>query len=115
MNTLVMRNAKNAPAPQRGLPDLESVLRTALTGQAVAATSLLGTLAARFGGASRGNANRITQLLGDLGCGFAGLELDITEITADGPFLDLNGLRVSAVTDDHARAGDLCVQPPESP
>jgi ribonuclease Z len=32
----------------------------------------------------------------------AGLELDITEITADGPFLDLNGLRVSAVTVDHA-------------
>lgn len=80
MNTLVMRNEKNTPALQRSLPDLESVLRTALTGQAVAATSLLGTLSARFGGSSRSNANRITQLLGDLGCGFAGLELDI-----DGP------------------------------
>lgn len=77
MHTLVMQHPKERQAAREPLPDLESLLRTVLTSQAVAATSLLGVLGGRFGRSRRDNANRITQLLGDLGCGFAGLELDI--------------------------------------
>ncbi len=61
----------------RGLPDMESLLRTALTGQAVTATALVGALGKRLGLPRIANANRVTQLLGDLGSGFAGLEFDI--------------------------------------
>jgi putative phosphoserine phosphatase/1-acylglycerol-3-phosphate O-acyltransferase len=80
MQTQVLEKQQRSLADHPALPDLESVLRTVLTGQAVAATSLLGMLGGRLGTSPRNNANRITQLLGDLGCGFAGLELDI-----DGP------------------------------
>lgn len=61
----------------RGLPDIESLLRTTLTGQAVTATALVGALSKRLGLPRIASANRVTQLLGDLGSGFAGLEFDI--------------------------------------
>ncbi|MDO8860863.1 HAD-IB family hydrolase [Haliea sp. E1-2-M8] len=61
----------------RGLPDIESLLRTTLTGQAVTATALVGAIGKRLGLPRFANANRVTQLLGDLGSGFAGLEFDI--------------------------------------
>ena len=77
MNTLAMQHSSDRHGVDNALPNMESVLRTLLTGQAVAATSLLGALGSRFGHSRSGNANRVTQLLGDLGCGFAGLELDI--------------------------------------
>lgn len=75
-------HARNQRWPQlsfasRGLPDVESLLRTALTGQAVTATAMVGAIGKRLGLPRFANANRVTQLLGDLGSGFAGLEFDI--------------------------------------
>lgn len=75
-------HARNQRWPQlrfasRGLPDIESLLRTALTGQAVTATALVGGVGRRLGLPRFANANRVTQLLGDLGSGFAGLEFAI--------------------------------------
>ena len=61
----------------RGTPDLESLLRTALTGQALAATALVGSLASRLGGNRLANASRVAQLLGDVGSGLAGLEFEV--------------------------------------
>lgn len=63
----------------RGTPSLESVLRTLVTGQALAATAVVGALGQRLGGRrpGNGNATRVTQLLGDVGSGLAGLEFEL--------------------------------------
>ncbi len=61
----------------RGRPNIESIIRTAMTTQAVAATTLIGGVGKRLGLGAFDNANRMTQLLGDLGSGFAGLEFEI--------------------------------------
>ncbi len=61
----------------RGMPDMESLLRTVLTAQAVTATALVGSIGRRLGMGRYANANRVTRLLGDLGSGFAGLDFDV--------------------------------------
>lgn len=61
----------------RGLPDLETLLRNLLTAQTIAATAGLGALTRRFGLGGIGNANRLTQIIGDVGAGFAGLDFEI--------------------------------------
>lgn len=61
----------------RGKPDLESLLRTVLTVEAVAATSVAGAVGRRLGLKPFSNANRMTRLLGDVGSGFAGLDFDV--------------------------------------
>ncbi|MEZ5501295.1 MAG: HAD-IB family hydrolase [Halioglobus sp.] len=61
----------------RGMPSLESVARTLLTAQTVAATTVFGMLSKRLGRDSFSNANQLTRLLGDVGSAFAGLDFEI--------------------------------------
>ncbi|MBN7799004.1 HAD-IB family hydrolase [Parahaliea mediterranea] len=61
----------------RGKPSLESLLRTLLTVEAVAATTVAGALGRRLGLKPFTNVNRMTQLLGDVGSGFAGLDFEV--------------------------------------
>jgi putative phosphoserine phosphatase/1-acylglycerol-3-phosphate O-acyltransferase len=76
----VHARAKGWPQLQfssRGLPDLDSILRTLLTAQTFAATTAFGAVGKRLGAGNITNANRITRLIGDVGCGFAGIDLEI--------------------------------------
>ena len=57
----------------RGLPSA----RTALTGQAVLVTTVVGMLGRRLGVAANRNANRVTRLVGDVGSAFAGLDFEV--------------------------------------
>jgi putative phosphoserine phosphatase/1-acylglycerol-3-phosphate O-acyltransferase len=61
----------------RGFPGVESVTRTLLTGQTLLATRAIGLLGRRLGVGENRNINRMTQLLGDVGAGVAGLEFEI--------------------------------------
>jgi putative phosphoserine phosphatase/1-acylglycerol-3-phosphate O-acyltransferase len=61
----------------RGLPGVESVTRTLMAGQTLLATTAIGLLGRRLGVGEHRNINRITQLLGDVGAGVAGLEFEI--------------------------------------
>jgi putative phosphoserine phosphatase/1-acylglycerol-3-phosphate O-acyltransferase len=61
----------------RGLPNLENMTRTLLATQAIMATTAVGMLGKRVGVGPNKNANRMTQLLGDIGCGFAGLDFEV--------------------------------------
>ena len=61
----------------RGLPSVETVARTALTGQAVLATTVVGMLGKRLGVGANRNANRLTRLVGDVGSAFAGLDFEV--------------------------------------
>ena len=61
----------------RGLPDAESVTRTLLAAQTLLATTALGMIGRRLGVGANRNANRMTQLIGDVGAGVAGLEFDV--------------------------------------
>jgi putative phosphoserine phosphatase/1-acylglycerol-3-phosphate O-acyltransferase len=61
----------------RGLPGLESVVRTGLTLQTILAATAFGAVSKRLKLDSFASANRMTQLVGDLGSGFAGLDLEI--------------------------------------
>lgn len=61
----------------RGLPNLENLSRTLLAAQALLTTTAVGMLGKRLGIDSHKTANRMTQLLGDVGCGFAGLDFEI--------------------------------------
>jgi putative phosphoserine phosphatase/1-acylglycerol-3-phosphate O-acyltransferase len=61
----------------RGGPLIANLARTALTLQTVVAGSALGAVCRRLGADPRSNANRITRLLGDLGSGVAGLDLEV--------------------------------------
>jgi len=75
-------HARSSDWPQlhfdtRGMPNLENLTRTALAAQALLATTALGMLGKRLGLSTNSNANRMTQLLGDVGCGFAGLDFEI--------------------------------------
>jgi putative phosphoserine phosphatase/1-acylglycerol-3-phosphate O-acyltransferase len=76
----VHARSRNWPQLQfstRGLPTVESITRTLLATQALLATSAVGLVSRRLGvGASR-NSNRMTQLIGDVGAGVAGLEFEI--------------------------------------
>lgn len=64
----------------RGLPSIEQMLRTALTAQTVATTAAISALGKRIKIGRIANANRMTQLIGEVGSGFAGLELEIEGI-----------------------------------
>ncbi len=61
----------------RGLPGIESVTRTLLAGQAMLATSAIGLIGSKLGVGSNRNINRMTQLIGDVGAGVAGMEFEI--------------------------------------
>ena len=61
----------------RGLPDLETVARTVLTAQTVAATAAFSVLGRRLGAGRLKTANRLTQLIGEVGTGFAGLDFEV--------------------------------------
>lgn len=65
----------------RGKPNLESLLRTLLTVEAMAATSITTSVASavsrRLGLRPFASANRMTQWLGDVGSGFAGLDFEV--------------------------------------
>jgi putative phosphoserine phosphatase/1-acylglycerol-3-phosphate O-acyltransferase len=61
----------------RGFPGVESVARTLLAGQALLATTAIGLLGRRLGVGADRNINRMTQLIGDLGAGVAGLDIEI--------------------------------------
>ena len=61
----------------RGTPDLESLLRTVMTAQTIAFTTVLGSLGKRLGTPAFENANRLTRFLGDVGSGVAGLEFEV--------------------------------------
>jgi putative phosphoserine phosphatase/1-acylglycerol-3-phosphate O-acyltransferase len=61
----------------RGGPLVTHMARTALTLQTVVASSALGAVSRRLGADRRSSANRITRLLGDLGSGVAGLDLEV--------------------------------------
>jgi putative phosphoserine phosphatase/1-acylglycerol-3-phosphate O-acyltransferase len=61
----------------RGMPSLETVLRTALTLQTVAATTAWCALGERFGLRSLTRPNLITQMIGEIGSGFAGIDLEV--------------------------------------
>lgn len=61
----------------RGLPSLESLLRTMLTLQTVAAATAICAVGKRFRIGRIANANRMIQMVGELGSGFAGLDLEI--------------------------------------
>ncbi|MEH6517622.1 MAG: HAD-IB family hydrolase [Halioglobus sp.] len=61
----------------RGLPSVESILRTGLTAQTLAATALLGAVGNRLGMANDKNANMLTRVLGDVGSSVAGLDFEI--------------------------------------
>jgi len=61
----------------RGMPNLETVLRTLLTAQTVAATAAVGAFGRALGVGKISNANRLTQLIGEVGTGFAGLDFEV--------------------------------------
>jgi len=61
----------------RGLPGVENIARTVLAGQALLATTAIGMVGRRMGVAANRNINRMTRLIGDLGAGLAGLEIEI--------------------------------------
>ncbi|MEP4484622.1 MAG: HAD-IB family hydrolase [Halioglobus sp.] len=61
----------------RGMPTVESLARTALTVQAVAASTTLAKLGQRVSSRPTGSANRLTRLLGDVASGCAGLDYEV--------------------------------------
>lgn len=60
----------------RGLPSLEMLLRTLLTAQTVMATTAVCAIGKRIGIGRVTNGNRMTRLLGEVGCGFAGIDIE---------------------------------------
>jgi putative phosphoserine phosphatase/1-acylglycerol-3-phosphate O-acyltransferase len=61
----------------RGLPSSESILRTMLTIQTLLATSIFCALSKPFDINKVTNANRVTQIIGDVGTAFAGIKLNV--------------------------------------
>lgn len=61
----------------RGLPSVETVVRTLLTMQTVAATTALCAIGKRLGMGEVATANRITRAIGEIGSGFAGIDLEV--------------------------------------
>ncbi|RLQ23032.1 HAD-IB family hydrolase [Seongchinamella sediminis] len=75
-------HARNRQWPQlqfdsRGMPQLENIARTLLVAESMIATTAFGAVSRRIGVNAKCNANRITRLLGDIGSGFAGLDVEI--------------------------------------
>ena len=64
----------------RGKPNVEQLIRTGLTAQAVAATTVVGAACKRMGISEFNTANSMTRFLGDVGSGFAGLDFEIDGI-----------------------------------
>ncbi|GAA5315309.1 MAG: HAD-IB family hydrolase [Candidatus Pelagadaptatus aseana] len=64
----------------RGLPDLESLIRTVLTTEAIIATTAWGFISKRLGIEKDRRANDITRLAGDIGCSLAGMNLEVEGI-----------------------------------
>ena len=56
---------------------MEQLIRTGLTTQAVAATTVVGAACKRLGISEFNTANSMTRFLGDVGSGFAGLDFEI--------------------------------------
>ena len=56
---------------------MEQLIRTSLTAQAVAATTVVGAACKRMGLSEFNTANNMTRFLGDVGSGFAGLDFEI--------------------------------------
>ena len=72
----------------RGAPSLETVIRTLLTMQTVAATTTLCAIGKRLGMGEIATANRITRAIGEIGSGFAGIDLEVEgdkHLAHDGP------------------------------
>jgi len=61
----------------RGTPSIETVVRTLLTMQTVAMTSAVCAVGNRLGLGKVANASRITQVIGGVGSGFAGIDLEV--------------------------------------
>ncbi len=64
----------------RGMPNVECLVRTALTLETLVATTAWGMISKRLGVESTRTANSITRLVGDVGCTLAGLDFDIDGI-----------------------------------
>jgi putative phosphoserine phosphatase/1-acylglycerol-3-phosphate O-acyltransferase len=60
----------------RGLPSVETLLRTLLTAQTVMATAAICAIGKQLRVGRITNANRMTRLLGEIGCGFAGIDIE---------------------------------------
>jgi putative phosphoserine phosphatase/1-acylglycerol-3-phosphate O-acyltransferase len=61
----------------RGVPNIETVIRTLLTLQTVAATTALCAVGKRLGMGKIANARRSTSIIGEIGSGFAGIDLEV--------------------------------------
>lgn len=61
----------------RGVPNVETVLRTLLTLQTVAASTAVSALSRRLRTGSIPGANRLTRLVGEVGAGCAGIDLEV--------------------------------------
>jgi putative phosphoserine phosphatase/1-acylglycerol-3-phosphate O-acyltransferase len=61
----------------RGLPSTETLVRTMLTMQTLLATTVMSAIGKRFNVNKTTNANRVTQIIGDVGSAIAGIKLDI--------------------------------------
>jgi putative phosphoserine phosphatase/1-acylglycerol-3-phosphate O-acyltransferase len=61
----------------RGLPSLETVFRTLLTMQTVAVTTAWCALGERLGMGMLTSPNLITQVVGEIGSGFAGIDIEV--------------------------------------
>ena len=58
-------------------PKLEQLMRTSLVGQSMLFTTMVGAASRRLGFDGAGHANRLTQMVGDICSGFAGLDFEI--------------------------------------
>ena len=61
----------------RGMPSLETVFRTLLTLQTVAATTAWCALGERMGIKKLAPPNLVTQMVGEIGSGFAGIDIEV--------------------------------------
>ncbi len=72
--------AKNWPQlhfDSRGMPDIETMARTLLTAQTLAAASAIGAVGKFLKIGKITNANRLTQLVGEVGSAFSGIDLEV--------------------------------------
>ena len=61
----------------RGRPSAEAVVRTMLTLQTVAASTAISAVARKFSAGRISTTNRLTRLVGEVGAGFAGIDLEV--------------------------------------
>jgi putative phosphoserine phosphatase/1-acylglycerol-3-phosphate O-acyltransferase len=65
----------------RGMPSVESLARTVLTAQTIIGTTVFGMVSKRLGRSPYRSANQLTQMFGDIGSAFAGLDFEIEGLT----------------------------------